>query len=660
MKQIFIRYGVFCFLFFFSSVLYAQSINIDSLKKELSVAKHDSTKFKILQALRVTYTFSYPDSALFYAEQQLQLARKLMDRKLEVVALDSKGWVLSVMGNYPDAMTYLLRALNLSEQIRYDEWTFRIYSHLTDTNIDQGNFDQAIQYGFKSLEIAEKTSEREYKLSALGHIGSIYEKLNLLDSALFYIQRSYNIEWQLKGKHEWNTLPFLLGNIYAKKADYHTAINYYRSAIGLAINRNNIKAVMNIYNGLANVYKASGSLDSSIYYAGKTIEIGNKIVNPLAILEASKLLANLYMVQHQKDSVIKYMELGAAFRDSLFNREKIIHAQNIAFKAQLRRREIKSEKAALRNKMKMYILAGGLGGLLVIAFILYRNNEQKQKAYTLLQKQKEKTDQALEELKTTQTQLVQREKMASLGELTAGIAHEIQNPLNFVNNFSEVNMELILDLEAELQTGHTAEAKTIASDIYENERKIHQHGKRADAIVKNMLEHSRKAGGEKQPTNINELTEEYLHISYHSMRVKDNSFNATLQTDFDHSIGKVNVVQQDFSRVLLNLFNNAFYSVTEKKKQQGNNYEPVVFVRTRKTGKEIEISVQDNGLGIEEKLVSKIFQPFFTTKPAGEGTGLGLSLSYDIITKEHRGDLKVETKEGEGAKFSIHLPISSS
>jgi len=282
-----------------------------------------------------------------------------------------------------------------------------------------------------------------------------------------------------------------------------------------------------------------------------------------------------------------------------------------------------------------------------------------------LRKQKEELETTLDELKGAQTQLIQSEKMASLGELTAGIAHEIQNPLNFVNNFSEVNRELITEMKHEIDSGNFTEAKNIANDIEDNEEKITFHGKRADAIVKSMLQHSRSSSGKKEPTDINELADEYLRLSYHGLRAKDKSFNAKFETDFDDSIREINIVQQDIGRVLLNLINNAFYSVSEKQRQEIPGYEPTIKVTTRRLGDRfdpdndrdrVEIRVADNGSGVPKKVLDKIFQPFFTTKPTGLGTGLGLSLSYDIITRGHGGELKVETKEGEGAEFIIILP----
>ena len=291
-------------------------------------------------------------------------------------------------------------------------------------------------------------------------------------------------------------------------------------------------------------------------------------------------------------------------------------------------------------------------------------DDWKKKNVALEKKVAEKTaelQKSLDDLKATQAQLIQSEKMASLGELTAGIAHEIQNPLNFVNNFSEVNSELIEELQNEINSDNKKEVIAIANDIKENEQKINFHGKRADAIVKGMLQHSRSSTNQKELTDINALADEYLRLSYHGLRAKDKSFNATIKTDFDESIGKINIIPQDIGRVILNLLTNAFYVVNEKKtlrQAQGDtHYEPTVSIQTKTINNKVEIKVSDNGNGIPQKILVKIFQPFFTTKPTGQGTGLGLSLSYDIV-KAHGGELKVETKENEGSTFIILIPVS--
>ena len=285
--------------------------------------------------------------------------------------------------------------------------------------------------------------------------------------------------------------------------------------------------------------------------------------------------------------------------------------------------------------------------------ILSAQNEMLEKQVTLRTAELSKS---LKDLKETQAQLIQSEKMASLGEVTAGIAHEIQNPLNFVNNFSEVNTELIGELGQEIDKGNIDEVRSIANSIKENEQKINHHGQRAGAIVKSMLQHSRISSGQKEFVNINTLIQEYLRLAYHGMRAKDKSFDVELRKDFDESVEKIEIVPEDIGRVLLNLFNNAFYVVNEKKKTTGENYRQIVSVQTRRINNMLELRIKDNGNGIPHNITDKIFQPFFTTKPAGEGTGLGLSLSYDII-KAHGGEIQVETKEGEETVFVILLPV---
>ena len=283
--------------------------------------------------------------------------------------------------------------------------------------------------------------------------------------------------------------------------------------------------------------------------------------------------------------------------------------------------------------------------------------EESRRQKEEIEVQKKHADDALVELKAAQAQLIQNEKMASLGELTAGIAHEIKNPLNFVNNFSEVNTELIDEMQQEIDKGNLSDVRSIATSIQNNLQKITNHGKRADDIVKSMLQHSRTSTGVKEPTNINALADEYLRLAYHGLRAKDKSFTATTKTDFDESIGNINIIPQDIGRVILNLITNAFYATSEKLKINSTAYEPIVSVSTKKGKDKVEVKVKDNGNGIPQKLLDKIFQPFFTTKPTGQGTGLGLSLSYDIV-KAHGGELKVHTKEGEGSEFIIQLPLN--
>ena len=365
------------------------------------------------------------------------------------------------------------------------------------------------------------------------------------------------------------------------------------------------------------------------------------------------------------------MALGTKDSINAIKFKRLTDFQNLSLNEALRLQHIEKEKLTYQNKIRTYAMLSGIAVFMAITFLLYRNNRNRRKTNAILKVQKEELQITLAELKSTQSQLIQSEKMASLGELTAGIAHEIQNPLNFVNNFSDVNQELLAEMKEEMDKGNMADASAIADDVMANEEKINHHGKRADAIVKGMLQHSRSSSGVKEPTDINSLADEYLRLAYHGLRAKDKSFNATLKTDFDVMSGNINIIPQDIGRVLLNLFNNAFYAVNEKlkaeslkPKTEGKAYEPIVIVTTRRLGSPpvggdrgtVEICVKDNGTVFRKKILDKIFQPFFTAKPTGQGTGLGLSLSYDII-KAHGGELKVETKESEGSEFIILLPL---
>ena len=385
-----------------------------------------------------------------------------------------------------------------------------------------------------------------------------------------------------------------------------------------------------------------------------------------SLVDVYPVLSKIYQNKGRYDSAFFYQQRYDEKKDSLFNLKKMSEVQNLAFNETLRDQQLNQDKKEAqlqyRNKIRIYIFSSVLFVILIIAFLLVINLRTRKRANVLLQKQKneieeqkDNVEKTLTELKLTQNQLIQSEKMASLGELTAGIAHEIQNPLNFVNNFSSVNKELLEEMKAELEKGNMGEVFSITDNLISNEEKINQHGKRADAIVKGMLLHSRSSSGKKELTNVNELADEFLKLAYRSYRSKDSSLNVITQTNFDPRIGLINIVVQDLGRVLLNLYNNAFYAVAEKSKRLGESYKPAIAVTTLNTGGHLEIKVRDNGYGIPGTDIGKIFQPFFTTKPTGQGTGLGLSLSYDII-KANGGELKVNTKEGEYAEFIVELP----
>jgi signal transduction histidine kinase len=430
---------------------------------------------------------------------------------------------------------------------------------------------------------------------------------------------------------------------------------FYQS-VSWGVKENYLSALGRTYNEFAKLYIRDQNKDSALYYANKSISIllalGSLSGTEYNLATAYEVLIKAFQLRNQSDSAYKYQQLALRVKDSIYvNRiNNLASFYNLTLKETLRLQNIEKEKKIYQEKVRVYALLLGLGIVFLIAIALFRINHQRK----LVNKNLEQT---LVNLKATQSQLIQSEKMASLGELTAGIAHEIQNPLNFVNNFSEVNKELLAEMNEEIDKGNFSEVKAIAKDITENEVKINHHGKRADAIVKGMLQHSRSSNGVKEPTDINNLADEYFRLAYHGLRAKDKSFNATMKTEFDGSVGNVNIISQDIGRVILNLITNAFYAVTDRKKKNEEGYEPTVSLSTQKTADKVIIKVRDNGNGIPEKVKEKIFLPFFTTKPTGEGTGLGLSMSYDIVTKGHGGELSVTTEDGKYTEFSIVLPI---
>ncbi len=398
------------------------------------------------------------------------------------------------------------------------------------------------------------------------------------------------------------------------------------------------------------------------------IQIGAK--NELKL--AYEGLAKIYDGQKDYANAFNYQRLFTAIKDTLYNIEadKKLTSLQFDFDIQKKQGEINyltqekklQESSLKKEKLLRYGLLLGLAMVFFIAYTQWKHSVIRQKANKQLEIQKikteaekEKAESALDELKQTQAQLIQSEKMASLGQLTAGIAHEIQNPLNFITNFSALNYELIEEMKKRIESGEYQDAMLIAKDIAENEQKIIYHGKRTDSFVKGILQHSRSNSGKKESTDINKLAEEFLSLAYHGMRGMNKSFNARIITHFDQNLHSINVIPQDIGRVILNLITNAFYAVNEKKKIFPDQYEPTVTVSTKMDGKKNLIIIQDNGTGIPQNILDNIFEPFFTTKPNGEGTGLGLSLSYDIV-KAHGGELKIETKEGEGTSFIIVLP----
>ncbi len=637
---------------------------IAALHHELAIAKDDTSSILAQLAICYEYRLGNADSSLYYGKKALTLSKKIKFAKGEVLALGFMAITSHQVGNLPQALEMGFESLQVAEANNLENLKGAALNALGEAYIVLKDYPKALYYLYLQKANAERRQNNEGMAYSNYDIGGAYYEMNQLDSAFYYEQQAIK-HFQNMGREE-PLVYRILGDIQMKWEKPDEALANYKESLRISLKNNERRALSSAYNKIASFYKSIYQTDSAIHYAKKGMEVSEFISQKKTLMEAAALLSELYEPTNTKES-LRYLKIADTYKDSLFGTGSLQSIQTLVAHEEKRQKEIEDAKVAYQNRLKQYVLIAGLVTVLLIAFFLFHNARKEKKAKKQLQDKNIVIEETLKNLKSTQSQLIQSEKMASLGELTAGIAHEIQNPLNFVNNFSEVSAELVDEMNVEIDKGNMEDAKLIANDLKQNLEKINYHGKRAGDIVKGMLQHSHSSSGVKEPTNINALADEYLRLAYHGLRAKDKSFNATMKTDFDESIGNINIIPQDIGRVILNLITNAFYVVDEKKKQAAaglptfqrlaTRYDPTVSVSTKKVGEKVMISVTDNGKGIPQKVLDKIFQPFFTTKPTGQGTGLGLSLSYDIV-KAHGGELKVETKEGEGSEFIIQLPIT--
>ncbi|HSN09867.1 MAG TPA: hypothetical protein VLS85_12585, partial [Hanamia sp.] len=546
----------------------------DSFRIALEHENNDTSLIYLNWKLGWYYQEIQRDSSLYFFQHLLSLSQKLKSKLWQAEAYNGIGLALANLGNYPQSLQVLIEAQTIAGD-KESEKNILMVSALSQSGNTRDarlivlasiyhrfgilygktrNIKEALSNEYKSIEIANEIHDTITLYFSNMTLCSDFIALNKLDSALSYAQKSIENS-NSTGFKKFNGFALsLMGNIYVKEGNYDLAKNYYRESIRINTEQGNMYFLGNAYVNLADLFLITNESDSSLYYAGKGLKVYKDIGSPEGELSAFTSLSSIYKARKNIDSAFLYQSWAMAAKDSLNNAQKIRLFQDIGFDQQLKVQQLEKEKIETQTKTRIYGLLLGLVIILLIAIILYRNNKQKQKANIVLGK-------TLSDLKATQSQLIQSEKMASLGELTAGIAHEIQNPLNFVNNFSEVNNELAEEISNE---NDIEEIKTIANDIKQNSEKILFHGKRADAIVKGMLQHSRTSTGVKEPTDINKLADEYLRLSYQGLRAKDKSFNADIKTDFDETIGKINIIPQDIGRVLLNLFNNAFYACAER------------------------------------------------------------------------------------------------
>lgn len=691
---------------------FAQAPKIDSL--ETTLRKHseeDTNRVNILNELAYELQGAGSPRSLPTALEALNLSRKLMYTRGEVTALRRLGGYYYQKAEYPAALKYF----NLNQRVatRIGDSTALAWAFNGKGTVyhSKSDYPKALEHYLQAVKIFENTGKHKEAASIMGNVGVLYKEIGELELALKYYQSGLKIQEQRGDQDEIGRFLNNIGGIYSDQGKFRQAEAAFMRGLAIAETKSNqrltalllrnlleMKVIQKEYplsfkygfrslslyqslaeaEGIADVsyqialaYLNSGKADSALYYAKSSLNTAQKIGFRRNIHNTFNVLAQAYAANKKFHEAYLAQRQYIAYKDSLTGEDQQSLVAGLKFQYELDKKQAEISMLNKEKQLRMeeakhqrhltYTLSAGLLLAGLLAMVLIRSNKHKHKANLQLNQQKRELQRTLAELKSTQAQLVQREKMASLGELTAGIAHEIQNPLNFVNNFSQVTEELLEELKAgpvqKLTGSDKAEVDELVCYITSNLEKISHHGRRADEIVKAMLQHSRGSTGRKEVTDINALTDEFLRLSYHGIRAKEKSLHVTIHTEFDPNLEPININPQEMGRVLLNLFSNAFYSVSEKKKLKGEAYTPEVSVRTKRLYDGVEVKIRDNGMGIPANAVSKIYQPFFTTKPTGQGTGLGLSLSYDIITKGHGGEIKVETSEDGFAEFTIQLPV---
>jgi two-component system, NtrC family, sensor kinase len=637
-------------------------------------------------------------NAIDYSQRALKMAEEIGDNTQMSLYLNNLGVIYQNMGDFPKALDYYQTGLKIAEKVNDIYSVNSYYSNIGVVYAAQGNYPHALEYYQKSLKLCEESNDKRGISYAAVNIGEIYTTQENDILAREYYLKSLSLAEETDDKYMILYCTSLLGDIYIRQADYAHALNYLERGMSTSKEVATPSLTSQILSSIGTIHEKKNELDEALVYYQKALKISEEIGEKPPIAKIYMNMGLVYLKKKNYQQALAYstkslsiarelelvdiqskiaLQLSDIYEgtgdfkkayqtfktykqlnDSVHNDENLKRITGIEYTykyekekqaAELEQQKKDEVEALKLRRQKIITNSAGIVLLLVcfIAFLLFRNYRQQKKAYSAL--------------KATQSQLIQSEKMASLGELTAGIAHEIQNPLNFVNNFAEVSNQLVDEMKKELLGGNTEEAVELADEIIQNLGRISQHGKRADSIVKGMLHHSWAGSGHKEPTDINALADEFLRLTYHGLMAKDDALNVKIETFYDEALsgnkGKIQVIQQEIGRVIRNLLSNAFYAVIEKNKQQPEGYYPVVSLTTKKQGDKVEIKVKDNGNGIPQKVVRKIFQPFITTKPAGQGTGLGLSISYDIIVHQHHGQITFKTEEGKFTEFHILLPV---
>ncbi len=613
------------------------------------------SSFGLLYGMQSNY-----DSSIFFYQQSIRLGESLSDKKMLTKNYQNIAIGYQMKSDFRQTMYYETKALQLAEALKDTNTLAYICVNMGITYESLDDKKRSEDSYLKAVRFAKAAGIKNVELYTYANLSSLYQETKEYTKSYDYAMQAVSLGKQTGDSSITSSNLARAALDLANLKRFSEAETLQKEAVTIVEKAGQPLTKYQVYSVGGSIKKIQGNCAEAIPLYEKAFSfINDEDSYAKSVGLIYQELSECYEVTGNMQKALASFKKATVIKDSISSRDNVRKATELGMTYEFDKKQetqrLAKEKEDRENRIKLIFLIAFLLVFITLSTVALFAFRREKKAKTIANEQKKQTEETLVQLKTTQSQLIHAEKMASLGELTAGIAHEIQNPLNFVNNFSEVNNELIDEMDAE---NDMQEIKAIANDIKQNNEKITFHGKRADAIVKGMLQHSRKNTGQKEPTDINALCDEYLRLSYHGLRAKDKSFSANFTTDFDETISKINLVPQDIGRVLLNLFNNAFYAVNEKKKTAGEEYKPVVSVQTQRTSEQVEIKVNDNGKGIPQNILDKIFQPFFTTKPTGEGTGLGLSMSYDIITKGHGGTIKVESEENSFTRFTIALPTT--
>jgi signal transduction histidine kinase len=667
-----------------SNSLWAQSPQTKRLRHALAAATVDTSRVLLLADLSATYRYSRFDSVLYYAQQGLQLALRIGYQKGEGRCLSRLGILHSERGNLPQALRVDLQALSLNEASGDVEGTARTLNQTGLLYYALEDYKPSLKYYFRALRLYKSipNSDPSQVISVITNIGASYEGKGQLDSAAYFLRKAWLLTRTSPAIHRscWGSPePYVLRELGLLEASLNhptQALNYYRQSARVAGPENDLRSACRAYQYISELYQASNQIDSCVFYARKALALSQSLPYVLSVVRSSNLLTTSFKALGNGDSTLKYMSIMLVAQDSLYNPQRIKQLDAIGFAEQQRLRQLEDEQAAYAARVRLIAAIASVGGLLLLITILWRSNRQQHRANQRLQilneqvthqaeellAQRDSVARTLQELKITQGQLVLRERMASLGELMSGVAYEIQNPVNCVRKYAAISVDLCHEVRAELtQAALPLEEKELVDEMLQNlgrnQEKIMHHSQRAESIVQGMLEYSQAGNQPRQATNLNQLAEEYLRLTYHDIRAKSHLFNVALLLYPDPTVGWVEVVRQDIGRAFVGIFTTAFSSIQQRLVEGDEEYVPQVSLATKRVPEGVEICIRDNGVGFSVTAQQTLFQRF-PTENTSDST-LGLALSHDLLTKSYRGRLTITSFENEFTEYLIFLPLSA-